>query len=88
MSSAWTATYLRHTAEHAQEFDTLREAVAFAANGVETGRYSVDRVTGPEGDVIEGDDLTDAQLHYELGEDPYDLPRRKAKWGRLMGGGR
>lgn len=79
MSAAWTAAYMRYGSQHEQEFDTLRQAVAFASRGVETWDYSVERITGPDGEVIEGDELDEATLHIDLGGEDYDRAR-VAKW--------
>jgi len=81
--AAWTAAYAVYGAQHEAEFDTLAGAVAFAVSGVEHWSHSVERITGPDGRVIEGDELNEAEVHWQLGDEDYDR-RRAAKWGPLL----
>jgi hypothetical protein len=82
-SDQWVATYMQRGTERTAEFATLRGAVRCAVEGTEFGAYHVERITGPDGRVIEGTELSDARLHYALGEDDYDR-RRIAKWKPLL----
>lgn len=85
MSGPWTATYMRYGTQYEAEFDSLSAAVGFAVNGVESWDYSVERITGPGGEVVEGDELGEAELHWQLGDDDR---ARAAKWrARLTGTG-
>ncbi|MGI5423073.1 hypothetical protein [Actinomadura luteofluorescens] len=81
--AAWTAAYAVYGARHEAEFDTLAGAVAFAVSGTETWSYAVDRITGPDGQVIEGDELNEAELHWQFGDEDYDRARA-VKWGPLL----
>lgn len=84
MSDAtWTAAYAVYGARREAEFDTLAGAVAFAVSGTEHWSHSVERITGPDGQVIEGDDLAEAELHWQLGDEDNDRARA-AKWGPLL----
>lgn len=84
MSDTWTATYQRYGAEYTEEFATLAGAVGFDVHGVENGSHAVVRIIGPDGQLIEGDELREAALHFQLGEEDYDR-RRVAKWKPLLG---
>lgn len=80
MSDTWTATYMRYGTQYETEFDSLSAAVGFAVNGTETWDYAVEHIVGPGGEVIEGAELGEAELHWQLGDDDYDRARA-AKWG-------
>jgi hypothetical protein len=65
--TAYTARYWRYHSEGQEECDSLEEAVAFLANGQDSGNLSAQDILGPDGAVVlEGDEL-DRSIHTYLG---------------------
>lgn len=62
----WTITYAKSGDRHQTTCPTLRDAVALSVDGTETGAYAVVQIVGPDGQVIEGDALSQAELRFQL----------------------
>lgn len=64
----WTVTYAQHGDHRTATFASLDIAVGFAVDGNQDGTHHVSRITCPDGSVLEGAELRELRLRYELGE--------------------
>lgn len=84
--SVWTATYAQHGTRRTTGFPTLRSALDFKIEGTDSGTYAVIKITGPNGEVLEGDRLTRMATQYGLARDPelaalgYVMPEELGEW--------